>query len=76
MSRITSIFLISAVFSLLAVSCTSNEIGNSKDVNPESIYFDYRVWGDEESQDITVKLQYRFGGQNGRVAFMPVRISE
>lgn len=50
---------------ILAGACTSNEIGSSKDVNPESIYFDYRVWGDEESTDITVKLQYRFAGPNG-----------
>jgi hypothetical protein len=46
-------------------SCSSNEIGNSRDVNPESVYFDYRVWGDEESGDVTVKIQYRFAGPNG-----------
>lgn len=50
---------------LFSVSCNSNEIGNSKDVNPEAVYFDYRVWGDEESGDITVRLQYRFAGPNG-----------
>jgi hypothetical protein len=50
---------------LFISSCTSNEIGSSKDVNPESIYFDYRVWGDEEGGDMTIKLQYRFAGKNG-----------
>jgi hypothetical protein len=65
MSRITPFFLISASLILLMASCTSNEIGNSKDVNPESIYFDYRVWGDEEGGFITVRLQYRFAGPNG-----------
>jgi hypothetical protein len=65
MSRIKPLLLISASLFLFLVSCTSNEIGNIKDVNPESIYFDYRVWGDEESTDITVKLQYRFAGPNG-----------
>jgi hypothetical protein len=57
------LFLLSFVIFLMA--CTSNEIGNGKDVNPESIYFDYRIWGDEESGDMTVKLQYRFAGPNG-----------
>jgi hypothetical protein len=65
MSRIKSLSLISVSLFLLLISCTSNEIGNSKDVNPESIYFDYKIWGDEESADVTVKLQYRFAGANG-----------
>ncbi len=65
MSRQTSFLLISASLIFLFVSCTSNEIGNSKDVNPESIYFDYRVWGDEDAGYITVRLQYRFAGPNG-----------
>ena len=47
------------------ISCTSNEIGNGKDVNPNAIYFDYKVWGDEEDSNITVMLQYRFAGANG-----------
>ena len=53
-------------FALLAMtSCTSNEIGNSKDVNPDAIYFDYEVWADETNPDVTVHLQYRMGGKNG-----------
>jgi len=45
--------------------CTSNQIGNSKEIAPDAIYFDYNIWGDEESDNVTVKLQYRFGGPNG-----------
>lgn len=59
------LFLIAFTIPLLIISCTSNEIGNSEDVNPDAIYFDYRVWGDEENGDITVKLQYRFAGPSG-----------
>jgi hypothetical protein len=58
-------YLLYIIYLLPFFSCTSNEIGNSKDVNPESIWFDYKVWGDEESGDMTVKLQYRFAGPNG-----------
>ena len=52
-------------FSVFIFSCTSNEIGNSKDVNPEAVYFDYKIWGEEGKEDVTVMLQYRFGGKNG-----------
>jgi hypothetical protein len=50
---------------IVLAACTSNEIGSSKDVTPETVYFDYRVWGDEQSDNVTVKLQYRFAGENG-----------
>jgi hypothetical protein len=56
--------------------CTSNEIGYSKEVDPDAIYFDYNIWGDEESGNITVKLQYRFGGPNGTTLVLeePARV--
>lgn len=50
---------------VILFSCTSNEIGNSKDVNPDAVYFDYQVNGSEGDNYVTVKLQYRFGGPNG-----------
>ena len=46
-------------------SCTSNEIGNIKDVNPDAVFFDYEVWAEEGKEDVTVNLQYRMGGENG-----------
>ncbi len=51
--------------SVLLFACTSNEIANSKDVNPDAVYFDYQVDGSEQNTYVTVKLQYRFGGPNG-----------
>jgi hypothetical protein len=50
---------------LFLFSCTSDEIGNSKDVNPEAVFFDYEVWAEEGKEDVTVNLQYRMGGKNG-----------
>jgi len=58
-------FSIIFLLSIFSFSCTSNEIGNSKDVNPESIYFDYKVRGDERDSSVTLYLQYRMGGPNG-----------
>jgi hypothetical protein len=65
MSRLKSLLLFTVMASSLIISCNNNEIGDSEDVNPDAIYFDYRVWGDEENGDITVKLQYRFAGPSG-----------
>lgn len=62
MNRRLPIFLF---ISLLLISCTSNEIGSSKDVNQDAIYFDYRISGEESNDDISVMFQYHFGGVNG-----------
>ena len=58
-----SVLVSISIFSLF--SCTSNEIGNSKDVNPDAVYFDYEIWAEEGREDVTVNLQYRMGGKNG-----------
>src|SRR5436189_1485026 len=60
---IAAISILISIFFLL--SCTSNEIGNSKDVNPDAVFFDYKIWADQGQEDITVNLQYRMGGKNG-----------
>lgn len=52
-----------SIFSLL--SCTSDEIGSSKDVNPEAVFFDYEIWAEEGKEDVTINVQYRMGGKNG-----------
>ena len=57
---------LTSAFALLAMtSCTSDEIGSTKDVNPDDVYFDYEIWADETNPDVTVHLQYRMGGKNG-----------
>jgi hypothetical protein len=63
MNRLFALLL--SIPSIFLVTCNSNEIGSSKDVNPEAIYFDYKIWGDEGNDNLTIKLQYRFGGENG-----------
>jgi hypothetical protein len=64
MSRTSFLISILTVTSIL-LSCTSNEIGNIKDVNPDAVYFDYEIWADETNPGVTVNLQYRMGGKNG-----------
>ncbi len=53
-----------------ATACTSNEIGSSKDVNPDAVFFDYRINGNEEDSIVSCVLQYRFGGPNGTTLVM------
>src|SRR5258707_13110554 len=66
MRYLLSFFISGLTFSLIA-SCNgrSNEIGGSKDVSPGSIWFDYQISGEEGRDEISVMLQFRFGGQNG-----------
>jgi hypothetical protein len=55
------IYFLLAVF---LVSCQSHDTGNNN-ANPEAVYFDYKVMGNEGSDSLSVKLQFRSGGKNG-----------
>ncbi|MBC7890001.1 MAG: hypothetical protein H7Z13_19155 [Ferruginibacter sp.] len=46
-------------------SCTSSEIGNSKDVAPETIYQQYLISYKEGEENATFNAQFRFAGENG-----------
>ncbi len=70
MSKNSLLVFVHCVIGLL-VACTDNYRENRYKVDPEDIYFDYNVIGDEESNNITVKLQYRIGGPDGRTRFIP-----
>ncbi len=52
-----------AMFFLMA--CNNAEIGNGADVKQSAIYFDYYLTGEEETENVTLRLQYRFAGPNG-----------
>ncbi len=56
-----------SVVCILATSCESSEIGESKDVNPETVYQDYKIEfteGENENQ-ADVVAQFRFAGAKG-----------
>ncbi len=46
-------------------ACSSNEIGNSKDVTQETIYQQYRVSYNEGDEKAEIYAQFRFAGRNG-----------
>lgn len=57
-------FIVAILAILLMIACTSTEIGNSSDVNPETIYTEYVVNYDG-GDSVGCFLQYRFAGENG-----------
>jgi hypothetical protein len=61
--RIKSLFL--SMLVIILVSCASNEIGESKDVNQDKIYQDFSIQYDEETEKATIQSQFRFAGQDG-----------
>ncbi len=61
MQKILVSILCSTIF--LLTSC-DEEIGNSKDVNQETIYFEYSITQDAKN-DAELVLRFRFAGPNG-----------
>jgi hypothetical protein len=64
MAFLQTVSLISAV--LLLASCNNNnEIEEGKEVNPEAVYLDYSITGEEDDGEVTCKFQFRMGGPEG-----------
>lgn len=53
------------LMAFLLASCSSNEIGQSKDVNQETIYQQYRLEYNENEKEASFFAQFRFAGENG-----------
>lgn len=65
------LFLIILGFSLLTQGCISGDKKGEGARDPESIYFDYRVNGNEEDSLITVLLHFRQGDEEGDAFKLP-----
>ena len=50
---------------IFATACTSNEIGDSKDVAQDKIYQEYNVSYAEGDEKLTASAVFRFAGSNG-----------
>ena len=60
------IFLfIPGILGILFFSCNGNETGNSRDINPDAVFLDYKVWTEEDKEEVTVHLQFRMDGPEG-----------
>ena len=63
MNRFLLIILFISVF--IIISCKGKRSGNNNKVDPETIYFDYKITGEEGDNNLTVMLQYRDGSEEG-----------
>jgi hypothetical protein len=59
------LFLLSIFFVFLLFSCKETDKENAQQIDPDDIWLDYRIWGDEESGFVTVKAQFRAFGSSG-----------
>ena len=57
--------LLVSLSSVVCFSCKEEEVGNSREVDPETIFFDYKIWGEEGRDFVTCMFQYRYGGDDG-----------
>jgi len=64
-SSYSFISLLCAPLILTIAACSSNEIGESKDVAPETVYQQYSVGFKEGDKNATVYAQFRFAGDDG-----------
>jgi hypothetical protein len=64
MTRLTSLLTI-VLIALLSPSCGDPETVDSRNVDPEKIFFDYQVSGAEDDSMVTVLLQYHFRSPHG-----------
>ena len=61
MKRIFLLCLLSCFF----YACNDAGVGEEKNLDPDHIYFDYKIQGEEDKEFITILLQYRFPGPQG-----------
>jgi len=55
-----------SIFLSIFLAACNNETGNSKNVDPDAVFFDYKIKGEEKDSNLTVYIQYRIGGPNGK----------
>lgn len=65
MKTFPAFLIITLTLIFTIVSCSSDEIGKSKDVNPETVYTSYAVNYSEGDDSVSCFLQYRFAGEHG-----------
>ena len=56
-------FLVFTVSIINLLACNNQKDKN--DINPESIYFDYQITGEEGNDNLTIMLRYRDGDKEG-----------
>lgn len=53
------------VFVAVNVAACTNTEREQKAATPGTVFFDFKIWGDEDKGEVTCLLQFRMGGPNG-----------
>ena len=60
-------------YSLLALflvsgflSCQNADVAKRKEKSRDNVYYDYQIWGEEDSPEATIKLQYKTEDEEGQ----------
>lgn len=64
MMKILLRFLLVSV-TVIVAACTDDGREHSNEVKPGSVFFEYRIWGEEGKEDVTCLMQFRMHGPNG-----------
>ncbi len=67
MMRVLTSLLLSAA--VLMVACTNAEKEQQK--VGAGVFFDYRIWGEEDREEVTCMVQFRMGGPEGTSFLLP-----
>jgi len=60
-------YFIGPIFILFVLTaCIDNPFKRKKHINPDYVFFDYKIRGEENQENVTVYIQYRNVGPNGR----------
>lgn len=63
--NLKNVFYALSMILISCSGCSSNEIGQSRDVNQDKIYFDYNVYYLEGDAQAEMTFTFRFAGMNG-----------
>ncbi|HEV7782556.1 MAG TPA: hypothetical protein VGO58_14880, partial [Chitinophagaceae bacterium] len=63
-------FIIFYFLAILNCSCNNSQDVTIKYVDNDPLYFDYKIWGQEDRDYITVMLQYRAGSAYGETRLL------
>lgn len=55
----------------LVTGCSNRDAGARADDELRNLYFDYQVWAEEGSGTVTIRLQYKEGGNDGSAVALP-----
>lgn len=59
------------LFSAIVAGCNDDDVKSSEELQPERIYFDYKVTAEEGNDQVTFKFQYRKRRSDGEAVSLP-----